>query len=342
MSSRYPPSRWKLGALLLALCLASRLAPVSFADTAPKSAKVSLPEVFDKAVPESIEDLKAIQQQVKTVLARVLSCTVNIRIGGGQGSGVLVSADGLILTAGHVSGEPGRAAVITLPNGRVVKGKTLGLNRGMDSGMAQITTEGKWPFVPLGKSADLKRGQWCIALGHPGGYQDGRSPVVRVGRIIDAGAALIRTDCAIVGGDSGGPLYDMQGRVIGIHSRIGDPLTANIHVPVDTYHDTWEQLVKAENIRPKYVRNDPYVGVKGDNESPQCKITYVAPGSPAAKAGLKVDDVVTRFGRHKVGDYEDLRTQIWRHRPGDAVVMEVQRGEEQVTLKLLVGKRPPD
>src|SRR5205807_1727365 len=95
-------------------------------------------------------------------------------------------------------------------------------------------------------SADLKKGQWVITVGHPGGFRPDRSPPVRLGRVIESTKSLVRTDCTIVGGDSGGPLFDMTGKVVGIHSRIGAPLSANIHVPVDTYRDTWDRLVKGE------------------------------------------------------------------------------------------------
>src|SRR3954454_13544557 len=98
----------------------------------------------------------------------------------------------------------------------------------------------------MGKSSALKKGQWCIATGHPGGYRPGRTPVVRLGRILEANAEALRTDCTLVGGDSGGPLFDMAGRASAIHSRIGGFITATIHVPVDTYRDTWDRLVKAE------------------------------------------------------------------------------------------------
>src|SRR5205823_2864588 len=140
-----------------------------------------LPAVLDKTVPESVEDLKALQKHVKSLLPRIIACTVNVKVGAGQGSGVIVSEDGYVLTAGHVSGKPGRDVDVVLPNGRKVKGKTLGNNGRIDSGMIKITTQEKWQFVEMGNSASLKKGQWCIAIGHPGGYEVGRSPVVRVG-----------------------------------------------------------------------------------------------------------------------------------------------------------------
>ena len=322
----------KLGSLLLALCLAS---PLLRADT-PASSQV--PQAFAKAMPESIAELKVMQKHVRALVAKVTPATVNVKIGPGQGSGVIISPDGYILTAGHVAGTPGRKAVITLANGRKVTGETLGVNPTIDSGLIKITTtnKGNWPFVEMGKSADLKKGQWCLAIGHPTGLKKNRPPVVRLGRVLESGNALIRTDCVLVGGDSGGPLFDMHGRVIGIHSRIAGPLTANIHVPVDTYRDTWEQLVSGEVVS----RQSAYLGVVGDPKSDDCKIREVAPGSPAAKAGFQVNDVVVRFGRRRITDFESLREQVGRRRPGERVAVAVQRGDETVNLEVVVGKRP--
>src|SRR5262249_46582566 len=214
------------------LLMFTLIGPATADDAKPE---VKLPAVLDKVAPENIEELKAIQLQVRKVLEKAIPCTVGIRIGAAQGSGVIVSKDGYVLTAGHVSGTPGKDCTLVLPDGKTVKGKTLGVNRGIDSGMIKIVEEREWPFVEIGKSADLKAGQWCIATGHPGGYKNGRSPVVRVGRILTPGKSAITSDCTLVGGDSGGPLFDMSGRVIGIHSRIGGSITSNVHVPVDTY-----------------------------------------------------------------------------------------------------------
>jgi len=341
-------SPWKVGPALLALCLAGPLlglAPAAPIDTKGPRAAGSLPPAFTKAVPEGMQDLKAIQAHVRALSAKVVPCTVNVRIGMGQGSGVIISADGYVLTAGHVSGAPGRDVVLTLADGRRLKGKTLGVNRSIDSGLIKITDKGKWPYCEMGKSADLKKGDWCLAVGHPTGYKEGRSPVVRLGRVLDHGAVLIRTDCALVGGDSGGPLFDMQGRVIGIHSRIAGPLTANIHVPVDTYRDTWDRLAKSEAwgggmFGVPARKDEPYLGVKGDPEADGCKITEVLPGSPAEKAGLQVDDVVVRFAGQKVADFESLRNRVLRSKPGQRLTLEIQRGEQMRNVEVVVGKRP--
>src|SRR5262249_9497642 len=147
---------------------------------------------LEKPAPENLEDLKAIQAQVHDVVEKVLPCTVGVRVGGASGSGVIIHEDGYVLTAGHVSGQPDREATLLLSDGRRVKGKTLGANRDIDSGLIKITEGGKWPFVEMGQSAELKRGQWCVATGHPRGYIPNRPPPVRLGRVLDATNRLIR------------------------------------------------------------------------------------------------------------------------------------------------------
>jgi serine protease Do len=212
----------------------------------PKSPKPTASADLDKRTPVSVDDLRALEKQVQAVVAKVLPATVAVSIGPAQGSGVLVK-DSFVLTAGHVSGQPGRTATLRLPDGRKLKGKTLGRNGDIDSGLIQVTEEGKWPTVEMGKAAALKKGQWVVSIGHPGGFRLNRTPVVRLGRVLMVTPGVILTDCTLVGGDSGGPLFDLDGKVIGIHSRIGNAITQNFHVPVDTYAATWDRLVRGES-----------------------------------------------------------------------------------------------
>jgi serine protease Do len=241
----------------------------------PKGKGDSLPPALSRPVPEGPEDLRAIEKQVQAVVAKVRPAVVGIRMGAGQGSGVIVSEDGYVLTAGHVSGKPGRDVTVVLPDGRKLKAKTLGRNRGIDSGLVKITEPGTWPHVDMGKSTDVHRGQWVVAIGHPGGFRPNRTPVVRVGRVLVATRYFLRSDCTLVGGDSGGPLFDMNGRVVGIHSRIGGAITENVHVPVDTYRQTWDRLVKS----------DSWGGLLGQQvvHSPGGKVVLEVAGSLTAK-----------------------------------------------------------
>jgi len=298
--------------------------------------------VLDKPVPETIEELKEIESRVKKMLPKAMACTVGIQIGRSAGSGVIISEDGYILTAAHVSGPAGQKATIIFPDGKTVEAKTLGGNEGIDSGMIKIETVGKYPFAEMAVSKSIKRGKWCIATGHPGGYKEGRAPVVRVGRVIDASDRVIRTDCTLVGGDSGGPLFDFDGKVIGIHSRIGGSITSNLHVPVDTYRQTWDRLVSGERwggaVSPPTRTNDAYYGFQLDPDEAAPTIKRIVAGSPVDTAGFEAGDVILKFNKRKYTDREELRAAILRKKPGDEVTFEVERDGETLTLTVKVGK----
>jgi serine protease Do len=344
--------RWQAGArksagglgpwLVFAFAILS-LGTVAQADAADGS-ETPLPSAFAKVVPENKDDLAAIQRHVQGLLKKAMPATVGLIVGGAQGSGVIVTKDGVVLTAGHVSAMPDRDCKIILPDGRTLKGKTLGANHGIDSGMIQITDKGEFPFCEMANSAELKAGQWCMAIGHPGGWQKGRNPVVRLGRIQDIGKTFIKTDCTLVGGDSGGPLFDMHGKVIGIHSRIGELITANLHVPIDTYRDTWDRLALGEEWgkNPFGFRkaSNAYMGLELDMDSKTCKILTVYPDSPAAKAGLRANDVFRMFDGKTITSQDDLLRRMATKRPGNEVDVEILRGEDTVVLRITLGKRP--
>jgi serine protease Do len=210
--------------------------------------------------PKDLAGFQALQTQIQAVVRKVLPAVVGIQIGGSAGSGVIVSEDGIVMTAGHVVVKPGQQVTFFMPDGKAVKGITLGLSAGADAGLMKITQPGKWPFVPLGDSAALKPGMWCLAIGHPLGYHPGRPPVVRIGRILQKSESMIQTDCPLVGGDSGGPLVDLEGKVIGINSRIAGPTDVNLHVPVNIFREMWDQMLKSQAVQPLLPgRNGPDV-----------------------------------------------------------------------------------
>ena len=310
------------------------------------SAASAQPAAFDKPVPDTLRDLQDIESHVQKITAKVMPAVVCLRIGNGQGSGVIIDRDGHILTAGHVSGEAGREAVVIFPDGRRARGKTLGANNTIDSGMVVLTERVDFTHVPMAKSADLKKGQWCLALGHPGGYKVDRPPVVRIGRIQALDANALVSDCVLVGGDSGGPLFDMQGRVIGIHSRIGGKVSSNVHVPIDTYHDTWGRLTSSDVWGSPFPFLDifkppePYLGLRAAEEQKSLKIEAVTPGSPADKAGLKVNDVIVKIDNRAFTKIDDMVGFLRTRRPGNQINVQVRRGVEVVMVAVTLGKRP--
>lgn len=383
----------------------------------------ALERMLNGSAPDSLADLRMLEERVQELARRVVPCTVGVRIGAAQGSGVIITADGYVLTAAHVAGnKPGQTVTFILPDGSTVRGKTLGVNVGIDAGLMKIDDQYKkppaksadskqekqedkasqkkseedadndssdepnqkksgddkpgkekadkdkedsdesssdkpdeakeketkkpteprgekilWPFVEMGKSSQLKPGQWVVATGHPGGYEKGRRPVLRVGRVLRSSRGAITTDCTLVGGDSGGPLFDGYGKVIGIHSRIGDTLATNIHVPVDTFRDTWDRLADGEVFGQRNFRG-PYIGVTGSPDAENARIEMVLPDSPAAKAGLKPGDVILKLDGKEIKTFENLSATVRGMKPGTKVKLEVQRDEETLTIELTIGR----
>ena len=162
------------------------------------------------------------------------------------------------------------------------------------------------------------------------------------------------TECTLVGGDSGGPLFDMTGKVIGIHSRIGNSLTSNMHVPVDIFRDDWEKLAKGERWGavgggkggggPKGPPNQlpGYLGVNAavDFKGPGVKIGSIVVGSPADKAGLKHNDIIISVNAKTVASADELRAELQKHRPGDEITLEIRRSAETLKLKAVLASAP--
>lgn len=314
------------------------LVPVLCAGLLAGSIQAADADTLNKT-PATLAEMRDLQKKVQEVYKRVLPTVVGIQINGSSGSGVIVSEDGYILTAGHVSGKPDTKCTIILPDGKRVNAKSLGQNRGIDSGMLKITDEGKWPYVEMGDATKLKKGQWTVAIGHPGGYYTGRSPVLRLGRVLDNRETLIQTDCTLVGGDSGGPLFDLDGKVVGIHSRIGPSIAYNIHVPVTTYRETWDRLAKGESwggLIGTVASKPSEFGAKFNLNGGVLSVTEVKPGSLADKAGLKARDLITRFDGQAVASKDDIDKIIRKKKSGEELAIEVDRGIEKLKLKLTI------
>lgn len=299
--------------------------------------------VFAKDAPETVAELRAIETRVRKLLDRLIKATVAVQIGGTWGSGVIVSEDGYVLTAAHVSARPGRLATLILSDGRRVRARTLGLDRRADAGLIRIEDKGQWPHVEMGDMDDVHVGDWCIALGHPGGYRRDRPPVLRIGRVIFRKGNNLQTDCTLVGGDSGGPLFDMQGRVIGIHSRIGTSTEWNFHVPIAAYSSRWDELVAAVDSEPNASQTPSagraVLGIHGEDDEQGCRVVTVLPGLPAERAGLREGDVIVRFDGQAVRDFKTLVNLIHGKKPGDEVMLSVLRNDQTVEAKVKLAER---
>lgn len=200
--------------------------------------------------PQSVEDLQRIEHQLQEVLPKVLPALVCIEVNDGSGSGVIVSEKGLIYSAAHVVSKEGTVLKIILPDGTRVPGKTTAQNTQTDAGIAEITTCLNKDLPRVEKAETLPRvGDWVFSLGHGGGLDRERGPMVRLGRVVSLKNEYIQTDCKLIRGDSGGPLFNLNGELIGIHSRVGSGLEDNLHVPMKDF-DALTEPPKEEHPQP--------------------------------------------------------------------------------------------
>lgn len=311
------------------------------------SVEPGLESVLRGNEPKSKLELIALQNQQAKVAEKINAVTVNLQHGSTQGSGVIITGDGYILTAAHVAGRPKQRINIILQDGTRIEGETMGVNRNMDAGLVVITKPTRdskldpWPHATIGISSDLKKGQWCLATGHPGGWTPDRPAVLRVGRLLKFLPSTLITDCALIGGDSGGPLFNLNGELIGIHSRIGVDVDDNMHVPVDVFAESWDRLVKSEawGTLPGF---KPAIGVRGATDPgsiDMCKIALVDAGGPADKAGIRAGDIILKFDSLTVQNFDNLKDAVDSVTPGEQVVVELQRDGLKKSIRLIVGVR---
>ncbi|MDA9934408.1 S1C family serine protease [Rubripirellula sp.] len=314
-------------------------------DESPET-KIPVPEGLKDilsagTVPNSLAQLRLLEQQFGQISAAAKLCTVSIKIGQAQGCGVIIDGGGKVLTAAHVAMRPNKPATVILANGRRLKAMTLGLNKNVDAGMLQINpgqNEGaEWPHATLGDSSKLSRGMWCIATGHPSGFDQTRGVVTRVGRIARVNRSALRTDCALIGGDSGGPLFDLSGNLIAIHSRIGNDVEENLHIPIDNYSNSWDRLVAGESwgTLPGF---RPVLGVQGNSRIEEAVIDVVRPSSAASKAGVQEGDIIKEFGDRKITDFQSLKEAVAETMPGENVRVRGLRDGRPVFFRVVIGR----
>src|SRR6056297_570338 len=184
------------------------------------------------------EALVAFESQIQQTLEQVRPATVGL----GGGSGVVVSEDGIVLTVAHVANRPGRRLRVTFPDGRRTSAIVLGTCDDLDIAVAKITQPGPWPAVSISQVETPDDGSWLLKLGYPVSFQHGQAPAVRVGCLLRKMRDAFVSDCPIMGGDSGGPIFDLAGNLVGISSRCQDKINYNVHIPLTKYYEHWEAL----------------------------------------------------------------------------------------------------
>lgn len=343
---------------------ASLLLPLLLAlGTATQAAKAGEPLPLSKPLqvmlkherPESVADLRYLQEQVRQVVDVVRPVTVSVELNDSAGSGVIISADGLVMTAGHVSALPNRKVWLRFPDNTRVQALSLGVNHNLDSGLIRILddppTEEGWPFVPIAASP-AKPGDWVVAVGQPNGFVADRAPPVRLGRVLHSrDEAMISTDATLVGGDSGGPLMNLSGEVVGIHSRIGEQITNNFHVAVAAYQREWDRLLAGRMTGTpdgeEWSDWRPQIGLalrfqKGGLQSGACVVTQVFPDSAAAEAGVQVGDILQSFAGETISDAATLSRLATRQEAFNRVSLQLERDGKEQSIELWLGRTAID
>ena len=246
------------------------------------------------------------------------------RIEKGQGSGVIFSKEGLVLTNAHVIDKTDQL-IVGLSDGRRVLGKIIGQDSLTDLAVIKLKEKGPWPTAPLGDSDNLKVGDWAIAVGNPFGLENTvtlgiisnlNRDVVQLG-ISDKRVDLIQTDAAINPGNSGGPLLNSAGEVIGINTlvRSGPGAGLGFAIPINRARKIANDLITTGRAK------HPMIGVtissnikqKSDFLSQKEKgaiIKYIMPNSPAEQGGLRINDLIISINNEKISTPADVVKKI--------------------------------
>lgn len=268
----------------------------------------------------------------------------------GVGSGFIISADGYVLTNNHVVAKA-NGIFVTMTSGKEYKAKVIGTDARTDVALLKIDATDLSP-LPIGDSNTLKKGQWVLAIGSPFGLDSTVTSGIVSAINRDTGDYLpfIQTDVAVNPGNSGGPLIDLAGHVVGVNSQIisqsGGFMGISLAIPIDEVMRVVEQL-KADG-KVTRGRIGVQIGPVSDDVGkaiglPDAKgamVSNVEPGGPAEEAGIRAGDVITKFGGKEITHMTDLPRIVGATKPGKSVAMEVWRKGKTVTLQVKVGEMP--
>ena len=274
--------------------------------------------------------------------------------GQGIGSGFIISADGYILTNAHVVAESDEV-IVRLADAREFRGKIVGVDTRTDVALLRVNATGL-PTVTLGNSENLKVGEWVAAIGSPFGFVN----TITAGIVSAKGRSLpdenfvpfIQTDVAVNPGNSGGPLLNLKGEVVGInsaiYSRTGGYMGVSFAIPIEVALDVSRQLqqtgkvtrgrlgVQIQALTPELAKSFKLENVKG------VLVASVEPGGPAAKAGLQPGDVILAYEGKPVESANELPRLVGAAKPGSTVTLDVWRAGAKKQLKATLAEFPSE
>jgi len=296
---------------------------------------------------------------VEQVAAAVLPSVVSIRVataeGGGEGTGVVLRSDGLILTNNHVvaAAATGGRLTVAFEDGSTAPASLVGRDPVTDLAVVQADGVSGLTEATLGRSGDLSPGEQVVAIGSPLGLEgtvtsgivSALNRPVRTGDASSAETAstvidAIQTDAAINPGNSGGPLVNLRGEVVGINSAIANlgsrggqagSIGLGFSIPIDQARLIAEELVRSGSA------THAQLGVSVADAESGATVAQVSPDGSAFEAGLRVGDVITSVGSRAVDGADSLIASIRSHRPGDEVRVTYVRDGNESTLPVTLG-----
>jgi serine protease Do len=266
-----------------------------------------------------------------------------------QGSGFLISADGMILTNAHVV-DGAKEVTVKLSDHREFKAKVLGADRSSDIAVLKIDAHGL-PSVRIGNSDKLGVGDYVLAIGEPFGLEETATAgiVSAKGRSLpgDGYVPFIQTDAAVNPGNSGGPLFDAQGSVVGINAQIysnsGGYQGVSFAIPINVAVQVKDQIVKTGKV--SHARLGVEIQTLDQSLADSFKlpapngalVAKVEPDSAAAHAGIKVGDVILKYNGETIVDAGQLSAQVGQAMPGDKAALEIWRQGKTSTVTVSIG-----
>ena len=288
------------------------------------------------------------EEAVIRIARQISPAVVSVGRGGGSGSGVFVRRDGVVITNAHVVGNA-RTVMVGLADGRRLEGVVAGRDPQLDIAIVRVPIRDA-PVAPIGDSDQLEVGQLAIAIGNPLGLERTVttgvvSAINRSPRGLQQGG-MIQTDAAISVGNSGGPLIDSRGRVIGINTAILQGPGASglgFAIPINLANDVATQVLTTGRIARAFLgiaHADIERELAAQFGLPVTQgviVLEVVPNSPAARAGLRPQDIITSAGGATIVRGGDLQRVLRARKPGDSLELTIRRpaGETVVTARLV-------
>ncbi len=273
------------------------------------------------------------------------------------GSGFIISRDGYVLTNNHVV-DGADEVTVRLQDRRTFTAKVVGTDPKYDIAVLKINDGDNLPAVSIGDSRTLKAGQWVLAIGSPFGfdYTVTQGIVSAVGRNLGSSdqpyTSFIQTDVPINRGNSGGPLFNLQGQVVGVNSQIysstGGYQGVAFSIPIDVAMNAVEQIKRqgfvtrgqlGVSVGP--ITDDAVKALKLPNANGAI-VADVEPASAAAKAGVQAGDIITAFNGQPISQGPDLPPLVGLTKPGTKATLDIIRDGKKITIPVVVGAAPRD